>query len=290
MWRSRAIGLPACASIHPQRPRVERYNMHSICKPPRRRSQSRSPACRRSSRRSMQSGRRTRSTSRLLRTHVPPATGLELWVIDVAASSAHRVGTVKLNAVLGRTPCEWMPDSPSLLCKVIPATARSRAEGERHPGGPGLEENLGKVSPAPTFEDMLKTPTDETIFEYYATSQLARCAADGCSHASAGEGYDRQRRSLSPDGKYALVSMSASAIQLYVSGGRFPMKTEIVTLKGGAAKLLQRPPAVDNLPISRDAVEPGPRDYQWRARCPGDGGLGARRRMAASQRKMRRSR
>ena len=49
-----------------------------------------------------------------------PATGLELWVIDVATSHAHRVGMVKLNAVLG-SPCEWMPDSASLLCKMVPA-------------------------------------------------------------------------------------------------------------------------------------------------------------------------
>jgi hypothetical protein len=39
-------------------------------------------------------------------------------------------------------------------------------------------------------------------------------------------------------------------------------------LKGGTVKLLSDRPAVDNLPISRDAVEVGPRDYQWRADVP----------------------
>ena len=59
------------------------------------------------------------------------------------------------------------------------------------------------------------------------------------------------------------------------------MKTEIVPLKGGAVKVLSDRPAVDNLPISRDAVEAGPRDYQWRGDTPAtivwveaaDGGL-----------------
>ena len=47
------------------------------------------------------------------------------------------------------------------------------------------------------------------------------------------------------------------------------MKTEVLPVKGaGAVKLLSDRGAVDNLPISRDAVEPGPRDYQWRADVP----------------------
>ncbi len=54
-----------------------------------------------------------------------PATGLELWVIDVATSHAHRVGVVKLNAVLG-SPCQWMPDSASLLCKTVSANRELR--------------------------------------------------------------------------------------------------------------------------------------------------------------------
>jgi hypothetical protein len=35
--------------------------------------------------------------------------GLQLWVIDVAKASARRVGSLRLNAVLGE-PCEWMAD------------------------------------------------------------------------------------------------------------------------------------------------------------------------------------
>ena len=49
---------------------------------------------------------------------------------------------------------------------------------------------------------------------------------------------------------------------------RFPTITEIVTLKTGATKTMLDRPVVDNLPISRDAVAPGPRDYAWRADTP----------------------
>ena len=59
-----------------------------------------------------------------------PTKGLDLWVIDVATASAHHVGTVKLNAVLG-APCQWMPDSASLLCKTVSATRGPAPKDQR---------------------------------------------------------------------------------------------------------------------------------------------------------------
>src|ERR1700676_5458236 len=40
--------------------------------------------------------------------------GLQLWLVDVAKAAARRVGTFKLNAVLGE-PCEGLGDSQSML-------------------------------------------------------------------------------------------------------------------------------------------------------------------------------
>jgi dipeptidyl aminopeptidase/acylaminoacyl peptidase len=196
-----------------------------------------------------------------------PATGLELWVIDVASSHAHRVGMVKLNAVLG-SPCEWMPDSTSLLCKTVPANRGAAPKVSDIPTGPDVEESLGKVSPAPTFEDMLKTTTDENIFEYYASSQLAVVSLSGVVKPLPAKGLI-ERAAPSPDGQYALVAIVHRPFSYTFPYERFPLKTEVVPVKGaGAVKLLSDRGAVDNLPISRDAVEPGPRDYQWRADVP----------------------
>ena len=73
--------------------------------------------------------------------------GLELWVLDVASAHAQRMGTLHLDAVLGRNPCEWMPDSRSLLCKIVP-TPRGTAPAESEvPTGPDVSENLGQVTP-----------------------------------------------------------------------------------------------------------------------------------------------
>ena len=193
--------------------------------------------------------------------------GLELWVIDVGVARAERVGTVHLDAVLGRTPCEWMPDSKELLCKVIPTPRGAAPKESEVPAGPNISENLGKVTPAPTFEDMLQTPTDEAIFEYYATSQLAVVPLTGAARLVPVKGM-LDNVAVSPDGRYALVSMLHRPFSYTVPAQSFPMKTEVVTLKGGAAKVLQDRPLIDNQPISRDSVEPGPRDYQWRSDVP----------------------
>lgn len=106
--------------------------------------------------------------------------GLHLWVVDVAKNAAHRVGAVKLNAVLG-DPCEWLADSHALLCKIVPAARGAAPESSAVPAGPNVAENLGKVTPARTYEDLLKTPADEAIFAFYATSELAVVSLDGSS-------------------------------------------------------------------------------------------------------------
>ncbi len=205
--------------------------------------------------------------------------GLELWVIDVAAARAHRVGTVRLNAVLGRRPCEWMPDSAGLLCKVVPGDRGPAPKASDVPEGPHVSENLGKVTPAPTYEDMLATPDDERIFEYYASAQLAVIPLAGTVHTLPVKGL-LDEASPSPDGRFAVVDAVHRPFSYTVPYDQFPLLTEVVTLKTGAAKTMFDRPVVDNLPISRDAVPAGPREYEWRADAPatlvwavaGDGG------------------
>src|SRR6202034_2052775 len=77
-----------------------------------------------------------------------------------------------------------------------------------------------------------------------------------------------ERATPSPDGHYALVSIVHRPFSYTFPYERFPQITEILPLTPGRVKVLLDRPAVDNLPISRDAVEPGPRDYQWRADAP----------------------
>jgi dipeptidyl aminopeptidase/acylaminoacyl peptidase len=203
---------------------------------------------------------------------------LQLWIIDVASASAHRIGTVKLNAILG-APFDWMPDSSALLCRIVPTGRGPAPTPSEVPLGPNVDENLGKVTPARTYEDLLKTPSDEAIFEFYATSQLAIVPLTGPIKTLAVKGLI-QDANPSPDGHYALVETLHRPFSYALPAENFPLKVSVLTLKTGVSATLSDRPLVDNLPIAFDAVPAGPRDYQWRSDTPatvvwveaGDGG------------------
>ena len=200
-------------------------------------------------------------------TAIGGAYGLELWVIDVATARAHRIGTVHLNAVLEQ-PCQWMPSSTELLCLAITANRGPAPKPAEVPTGPNVEQNLGRVSPARTYEDMLKTPSDEAIFQYYATAQLARVSLTGAVHPLSAKGMLSQAEP-SPDGRYALVAEVHRPFSYTLPVHMFPLRTFVVDLRSGAvAKVLYDRPMVDNLLIARDAVPAGPRDYDWRSDSP----------------------
>jgi len=181
--------------------------------------------------------------------------GLQLWVVDAARASARRVGSFKLNAVLG-SPCEWVADSQALLCKIVPAARGAAPSSTDVPAGPNVEENLGKVTPARTYEDLLKTPADEAIFAFYATSDLAVVSLDGASRTLPVKGLITEAVP-SPDGRFAFVEVLHRPFSYALPMENFPAKVSVVTLKTGAIKDLSDHPLLDSIPIAFDAVQAG---------------------------------
>src|SRR5271170_41353 len=208
-----------------------------------------------------------RSLAFVQRVDGKPTPGLELYVVNAATATARRVGTMRLNGVLG-APCEWMPDSKALLCRVVPAVRGVEPKREMTPEGPDVSENLGRVSPGRTYEDLLQTPEDERFFEYYATAQLAVVPLVGPMRTLPGKGLIEESRP-SPDGRYALVVERHRPFSYALPVEFFPMKATVVDLKSGVvAKQLADEPLADSIPIAFDAVEPGPRQFGWRSDVP----------------------
>jgi hypothetical protein len=104
--------------------------------------------------------------------------GLSLWIVDVESAQARRVPGVALNGIFGQ-PCEWLGDSQGLICKAVPKGRGPAPTRSEVPTGPVIQENLGQVTPGATYEDLLKSPEDEAIFDYYATSQVVVVGLDG---------------------------------------------------------------------------------------------------------------
>lgn len=214
----------------------------------------------------------------VLVTGTNPDAGLSLWTADAATAHAARVPGVALNGVFG-DPCSWMPDSRSLLCLTVPAGRGPQPVRSEVPTGPSVQQNLGRVTPARTYEDLLKDPEDERFFDYYATAQLRAVPLTGASKAIGRPGVI-DSADPSPDGHYALLEERHHPYSYELPFENFPHRTVVVDLRTGVEKQLSDVPLADNIPIAFDAVASGPRDYQWRSDAPatvawveaGDGG------------------
>lgn len=204
--------------------------------------------------------------------------GLSLWTAEAATGRASHVPGIALNGVFG-DPCSWMPDSKGLLCLTVPSVRGPEPVRSEVPTGPSVQQNLGRVTPARTYEDLLKNPEDEKFFDYYATAQVRLISFNGVWKAVGRPGII-DGVDPSPDGKFALVSQIHHPYSYELPVENFPRRTFVVDLRTGAEKQLSDVPLQDNIPIAFDAVAAGPRDYEWRSDAPatvawveaGDGG------------------
>jgi dipeptidyl aminopeptidase/acylaminoacyl peptidase len=204
--------------------------------------------------------------------------GLSLWIVDVSSGRAKQLPDIMLNGIFG-APCEWTSDSLSLVCKTLPKNrGQSPVRGDV-PTGPVIQENLGRVTPGPTFEDLLKNSVDEKIFNYYATSQVELIHLDGTVKALGKSGVI-QSASPSPDGRYVLIDERHPPYSYLLPYAFFPERVSVIDMSTGAVRQIVDKPLEDTTPNVHDAVEPGPRDFDWRSDVPatlayveaGDGG------------------
>jgi len=204
--------------------------------------------------------------------------GLTLWIVDVATARSRKVPGISLNGIFG-APCEWISDSERLICKTVSMTRGGAPVRNEVPEGPVVQQNLGRVTPGATYEDLLKNPQDELIFDYYATSQVALIGTDGTRTAIAKPGVIVEATG-SPDGNYALISERHQPYSYLLPFEMFPERVSVVNLKTGMTKPLSDKGLQDSIPNIHDAVAPGPREYQWKSDAPatvfwveaGDGG------------------
>jgi dipeptidyl aminopeptidase/acylaminoacyl peptidase len=203
---------------------------------------------------------------------------LSLWIVDVASGAAKRVPGIALNGIFGN-PCEWMSDSQSLVCKAVVKGRGAAPKKSEVPTGPVVQENLGRVTPGPTYQDLLKSPEDEKIFDYYATAQVEVVRVDGTTKAVGKPGVITSA-SPSPDGRYVMVDERHHPYSYLLPFEFFPERVTVFNLATGASKQLADKPLEDTIPNIHDAVEAGPREFDWRSDAPaaaswveaGDGG------------------
>jgi dipeptidyl aminopeptidase/acylaminoacyl peptidase len=192
--------------------------------------------------------------------------GIELWVASASSGEAKKVsGTSRLNAAAG-DPCDWLNDSKTLICKVVPLGRGPAPADTNVPGGPNVQENEGKAAQAATYEDMIKTAHDEALFAYYFTAQLAAIDATTGTSAPIGKPAILGDVSPSPNDKFILVTKIKRPFSHLIPIDGFPEDVEIWDRKGGVVKKLADRPSREGVPIA--GVEAGPRGHHWREDQP----------------------
>ena len=191
--------------------------------------------------------------------------GSELWIGDPATAKLRKVVGVKLNAAYGEA-LQWMPDSKTLLAQTIPAGRGVAPVAPTVPIGPTVQENFGKATPAMTFQDLLKTPHDEKLFEYYATSQLAMVNAATGKASPIGKAAIYAGVDVAPDGNHLLVVSNHRPFSYSFTAGSFPREVEVWDRSGKLVHKFASLPLQDQVPI--EGVPTGPRSYGWRPTEP----------------------
>ena len=191
--------------------------------------------------------------------------GVELWVLDVEAKTAKRLGNAYLNKIYGRT-LQWHPDGTSILAQYIPERGPEPKENPV-PTGPIIQENLGETTPSRTYQYLLENPYDETLMDYYLRTQLVEVKLDG-QETRIGAPAIYRTVNYSPDGAYLLVQTVERPYSYLVPISYFPYTTRILDAQGNQVKELYATPLADKRPIGFDMVSPGPRSYSWRGDQP----------------------
>ena len=208
--------------------------------------------------------------------------GIELWVGETATGHTHRVDGVRINGVMGSplnggrspfgrfgpsgTPVQWLPDSKGLLVYLVRANRGAAPVEPAVPVGPTIQESLGGAEPVVTHEDMLQNPHDEDLFEYYATSQLARVDVASGKIAPFGKPGIIESTQISPDGKDVLVTIVHRPFSYLHAVREFPKDIDVWDMNGKLLHKVASLPLEDKVPIN--GVMTGPRGVEW---SPGGG-------------------
>jgi dipeptidyl aminopeptidase/acylaminoacyl peptidase len=162
------------------------------------------------------------------------------------------------------TSYTWAPGSDAIFAWFIPDGRMPLPKNKELPEGPSVQETSGKKAPARTYQDLLRNPADEMLFEYYATSEIKKIGLDGTSTKYLPASIYKSL-SFSPDGTYLLAQTIKKPYSYIVPYYRFPVSYDVLTADGKMLLNFYMRPLLEEMPNGFDATETGKRSIGWRA-------------------------
>lgn len=184
---------------------------------------------------------------------------VDLYIIDVATQKAAKINKSALNILL--EGYQWFDDN-TLIYLTATRPASSAPAKPLMPKGPTVQENYGKASPRPTYQDLIKNPYDEQLFEFFSTSQMVK-NTNG-AESKIGKPAIYSSVSISPDKKFMLVRKIKKPFSYTVPAFGFPSLVLITDIIGNTVKQLADLPSAETAPSGYDNVQYVPRSFDWR--------------------------
>ena len=207
------------------------------------------------------------------------ANAIDLYVGDTATGKTRKISGVHINTVLGggqfRGPrgeggspsdIQWMPGDKALLVEIVKPNRGAAPVEPEVPIGPHVQESLGGAHGSATLEDMLQTPHDEDLFEYYATSQLAIVEVATGKLTLVGKPAIIESVHLSPDGNHLLVTSVHKPFSYLLGVRSFPKEIEIWDHSGKVEHKIASQPLQERTTLT--GVQTGPRNIVWKRSDP----------------------
>ncbi|HYE54270.1 MAG TPA: prolyl oligopeptidase family serine peptidase, partial [Chitinophagaceae bacterium] len=185
---------------------------------------------------------------------------IDLYVVDLEQKTARKVNNAPLNTVLGGS-YTWAGNN-RLVYKVVPPGYRSFPAAPPAPKGPVVQENLGKAAASRTYQDLIKNPYDEDLFEYMATAQLVTNDLSG--EKPLGKPSIYRGISVSPDNNYLMLQTVDKPFSYLVPFSGFPYTVAVTDMNGSFNEVLVKNPTSEGQPIGFDDVVTYPRNFDWR--------------------------
>jgi dipeptidyl aminopeptidase/acylaminoacyl peptidase len=191
-------------------------------------------------------------------------TGVDVYIIDIKTQKAAKVNKTAVNLVLGSV-FNWI-DNITLLYSAVNKPLSMAPKKPVAPKGPVVQQNLGKVAASATFQDLIKSPFDETQFEFYATTQLVKNINGVETKIGAPAIYSSVN--TSPDKKYLLIERIDKPFSYLVTAAGFNSTILLTDMNVTTIKLLAKLPSSEGTPSGNDNILNAPRGHSWLNNSP----------------------
>ena len=185
--------------------------------------------------------------------------GGKLALMESPSFKTKFLETKQINAVVGSNFYRWSYDGKSIDYLARPKGLKlPRTDTSLEPV---IQESKQQKTAVRTYQDLIKSPSDEKTFSFYFTSQLRSYNLNGNDKAILSPALILDF-SPSPSGDYKLVTELKKPFSYLVPYYRFPKQISVFKGKS-SVRTIAKLAASDTIPQGFSATYEGPRSVQW---------------------------